>query len=158
MRQVLHNSEMSFVPLSDELNLLINYLELEKIRSNNKFDYEIEIEEDVNIFQAEIPSMILQIFIENSIWHGIGLKENRGTIRILVSKEKARHKIMIEDDGVGRMFSIRHKSKDQKNKKSLGTQLAKQRIHQLNRKFGTGIQLEIEDRLDTTGTVVLLTT
>jgi len=158
MRQVLQNSTAAFVPLSDEIELLINYLELEKIRSNNKFDYQVEIAEGVDVYEAQIPSMILQIFIENAIWHGIGPKENRGNIRILVSWEKGRHKITIEDDGVGRTFSLEHKSKGQKRRKSLGTDLVFQRIQQLNRKFGKGMHLSIRDRSAKMGTTVELLT
>lgn len=156
MRQVLQNSTAAFVPLSDEIDLLINYLELEKIRSNNKFDYQVEIADGVDVYEAEIPSMILQIFIENAIWHGIGPKENRGNIRILVSWEKGRHKITIEDDGVGRTFSLQHKSRGQKSRKSLGTDLVFQRIQQLNRKFGKGMHLSIKDRSAQMGTTVEL--
>ncbi|MEM7367786.1 MAG: histidine kinase [Bacteroidota bacterium] len=158
MRQVLHNSEFPFVSLSEELELLTNYLELEKIRSNNKFDYCIEIEEGVNMYQVQVPSMILQIFIENAIWHGIGPKKDRGSIRILVSEEQGKHKILIEDNGVGRSFSIKHKSDDQKTKRSLGTELARQRIHQLNRKYGKGLSLNIQDRPDMMGTCVEIMT
>ncbi|MEM8523490.1 MAG: histidine kinase [Bacteroidota bacterium] len=154
MRQVLHNSESAFVPLSEELDLIINYLELEKIRSNDKFDYKIEIEDQVNLYHAKVPSMILQIFIENSIWHGISPKQERGLIRIAVTEENGKSKITIEDDGVGRSFSILHKSKGQKSKKSLGTKLAMQRIQQLNRKFGKNLKLEVGDRLESSGTKV----
>ncbi|MBX2873936.1 MAG: histidine kinase [Saprospiraceae bacterium] len=156
MRQVLQNSTSAFVPLSDEIELLINYLELEKIRSNNKFDYQVDIEEGIDIYEAQVPSMVLQIFIENAIWHGVGPKESRGHIRILVSQEQGRHKVTVEDDGVGRTFSLQHKSKDQKNKKSLGTDLVFQRIQQLNRKFGRGMQLNIRDRATQSGTRVEL--
>lgn len=158
MRQVLHNSELSFVPLSEELQLLINYLELEKIRSNNRFDYHIEIDEHVNMYQVQVPSMILQIFIENAIWHGIGLKEDRGNIHIFVREENGRYKIVIEDDGVGRSFSIKHKSEDQKTKQSLGTQLARQRLQQLNRKYGKRLSLAIQDRSNGQGTRVEIMT
>lgn len=156
MRQVLHNSESAFVPLSEELDLLINYLELEKIRSNDKFDYKIEVEDQVNLYHAKVPSMILQIFVENSIWHGISPKKERGLIRILIGEENGKHKITVEDDGIGRSFSILRKSKDQKNKKSLGTKLAMQRIQQLNRKFGKGLKLEVQDRGENLGTKVLM--
>ncbi|MEM9846515.1 MAG: histidine kinase, partial [Bacteroidota bacterium] len=154
MRQVLHNSESAFVPLSEELDLLINYLELEKIRSNDKFDYQIEIEDQVNLYHTKVPSMILQIFVENAIWHGIGPKRSRGLIRISVGEEKGKHKITVEDDGIGRSFSILQKSKGQKNKKSLGTKLAMQRVQQLNQKFGKGLVLEVQDREEVSGTRV----
>ncbi|MEM9884668.1 MAG: ATP-binding protein [Bacteroidota bacterium] len=98
--------------------------------------------------------MILQIFVENAIWHGIGPKRNRGLIRISVSEEKGKHKITVEDDGIGRSFSILQKSKDQKSKKSLGTKLAVQRVQQLNRKFEKGLVLEVQDREEVSGTRV----
>ncbi len=155
MRQILENSNNSFIPLNEELELLINYMELEKVRSNNKFDYEVEIDEGIDIYNEEIPSMVLQIFVENSIWHGVIPKEDRGLIKLKVAKENNNIKISVVDDGVGRTFSIKHKSKDQQRKNSLGTKLVAQRIDLLNRKFGKKLQLDILDG-PSEGTVVEL--
>ena len=156
MRQVLDNSNNSFIPLNEELEMLINYLELEKTRTNNKFDFSINIGEDVDIYMEEIPSMVLQIFVENSIWHGISPKSTKGMIKINVSKENGKLIIAVEDNGVGRSFSLKHKSKDQKNKKSLGSRLAQERIGLLNRKFGKNLKLKISDGKQNIGTKVEL--
>jgi len=129
---------------------------LEKIRTNNKFDFSINIEDDVDIYMEEVPSMVLQIFVENSIWHGVSPKPTRGNININVAKENSKLKVTVEDDGVGRSFSLKHKSKDQKNKKSLGSILAIERIGLLNRKYGKNLQLKISDGHQNIGTKVEL--
>ncbi len=156
MRQVLENSEKAFIPLNEEMEMLINYLELEKVRTNNKFDYAINIGEGIDIYNEEIPSMILQIFIENSIWHGIIPKEERGLISIDVSKWNQKLSISVLDDGVGRAFSLNRKSNDQRKKKSLGTKLVSQRVNLLNRKFGKQLSLDILDGDNAKGTKVVL--
>ena len=156
MRQVLENSEKAFVPLNEEIEMLVNYLELEKVRTNNKFDYAINIGEGVDIYNEEIPSMILQIFIENSIWHGIIPKEERGLIELNVSKINSQLKISLEDNGVGRAFSLSRKSKDQKKKKSMGTNLVVQRVQLLNLKYNKNLKLDILDGDNKIGTKVLL--
>lgn len=156
MRQVLENSVEAFIPLNEEIEMLINYLELEKVRTNNKFDYEIDIGAGIDIYMEKVPSMILQIFIENSIWHGIIPKKEKGLIKLNVEKNEGVLKIAVIDDGVGRAFSLKHKSPDQQTKKSMGTSLVKQRVHLLNRKFGKQLQLRILDGENNIGTRVEL--
>lgn len=157
MRQVLQNSEETFVPLNKELELLDNYLELEQIRSNHKFAYQLEIGDKIKAHQIEVPTMILQIFVENAIWHGIGLRTEPGNIHIQVVDQEGKPQIRILDDGVGQTYSQAQKTADQKKRQSLGTHLARQRIQQLNRKFRKTIALSVEDRLDRSGTMVTLT-
>ena len=156
MRQVLEHSSSSFIPLHQELDLLINYLDIEKSRTNNKFDYTIQIDDNVDIYLEEVPTMVLQIFLENSVWHGVVPKKERGHIHLQISKRSNILKITIKDDGVGRSFSLRHKSKDQKEKKSMGTDLVLQRLQLLNRKFGKNLEVNILDGANEVGTVVEL--
>ncbi len=154
MRQVLENSTDAFIPLDEELRLLENYLALEKVRTNQKFDYKIEVAESVDTSFEKVPSMVLQIFLENSIWHGIIPKEENGLIQIKVSKEKDCLKIKIEDDGVGLSYSNKVVKSENHKKKSLGTKLVKQRLHLLNRKFGKNIQVNILQVQNGPGTLV----
>ncbi len=156
MRSVLQNSETELVSLNEELDLLSNYMELERKRLDHKFNYTIDIEEDINTNNIKIPSMILQVFVENAIWHGFRSVKNDGQIRIMVKKANKGHEIIVDDNGKGRLFSSKHKSADQKNKISLGTRLAQQRIQQLNQKFSGHFKLEIIDKPSDSGTTVIL--
>src|SRR5690606_37097494 len=75
MRTILSNSSESFVPLRDELSVVRNYLDIERLRFSEKFDYEIDLEGDLDDEFVEIPPMIVQPYIENAIIHGLVNKE-----------------------------------------------------------------------------------
>lgn len=158
MRQILQNSDKEKVSIHEEISLLTNYMDLEKMRTKKKFDYEVLIDESIDIYNEEIPSMILQLFVENAIWHGILPKEERGLIKVKVEKEKDRIKVIIDDDGVGRKMSAKLKTKDQQEKVSMGMKLIKQRIQTLNKKYQSNIDMFIGDGTDGKGTEALLIT
>ena len=101
MRQVFENSDQKKVPLADDLLALELYMQLEAFRLNNKFSYKINIGPDIDPENTLIPPLLLQPFVENSIWHGIIPKEGTGNINITISsKDKMLH-CVIEDDGIG---------------------------------------------------------
>lgn len=156
IRQVLQNSDKVMVPIYEELQLLTNYMDLEKVRTKNKFDYDIQIGAGVDVYNEEVPSMILQLFIENSIWHGIIPKEEKGLIVIKFMKENHRLKVSIADNGIGRKMSAEIKTKDQQNKKSMGMKLVRQRIQALNKKYHTRLELKILNGKNGIGTQTLL--
>jgi len=152
MRQILQNSDKEKVSIHEELLLLTNYMDLEKIRTRDKFDYEVTIEEGIDIHNEEIPSMILQLFVENSIWHGIIPKEGQGHIQVKIEKENGGIEVVIDDNGIGRKLSTIHKSKDQQQKVSMGMKLIRQRIQTLNRKYRSNINMHISDGINGVGT------
>ena len=155
-RQVLQNSDKVMVPIHEELLLLTNYMDLEKVRTKNKFDYEITIDENIDVYNEEIPSMILQLFVENAIWHGILPMEEQGMIKVNIKKDRSRIKVIINDDGIGRQMSVNLKTKDQQEKVSMGMHLIKQRITALNKKYKDNIELHMHDGMNGKGTQVLL--
>ena len=150
MRQVLNNSDKTFVSIEKELELLRLYLDLEQIRTDHKFDYEIRIGPAVDIYNEQMPSMISQVFVENAIWHGIAPKKDKGSILLELKKENGAILFSIVDNGIGRKYSLATKTNSQKNHQSLGTQLVKERIRQINQQFSKNIKLLIEDKTDTT--------
>ena len=152
MRQILQNSDNEKVSIQEELLLLTNYMDLEKIRTRDKFDYEVEIDDSIDIHNDEIPSMILQLFVENSIWHGIIPKEGRGMIKVKIEKENDRINVIIDDNGIGRTLSANYKSQDQKEKVSMGMKLIRQRIQTLNKKYRSNIAIHIHDGMNGIGT------
>jgi LytS/YehU family sensor histidine kinase len=78
MRGVMENSTEDFIPFQQELDLLQNYLALEKTRFADKFDYEIEVDENLNLQSQQVPGMLVQPFLENAIWHGLRYKTEKG--------------------------------------------------------------------------------
>src|SRR5690606_13954290 len=102
MRLILENSEHKEVPLADDLQALELYMQLEALRLNNKFEYTIEVDENLDTENTLVPPLLLQPFVENSIWHGIARKEGSGRITVSVKRENDMLKCTVEDDGVGR--------------------------------------------------------
>ena len=159
MRSVLVNSEEDFISLEKELELLELYLKLEHSRFQDKFDYELNVDKEIDKSQFQIPPMLLQPYIENAVWHGLRYKKEKGFLKVSLSK-KDEETIIIEisDNGIGRKKSASIKTDYQKNQKSKGMQNIKQRIAILNEMYKDKVDVFIEDLYDdNTGTKVILT-
>jgi ligand-binding sensor domain-containing protein/two-component sensor histidine kinase len=132
MRSILDLSKQETVTILKEIGALKMYIELEALRLENKFDYNIIIDRNVDEESIKIPSLIIQPFVENAIWHGLHNKNTQGHIDIHV-KETAEHNLIItiEDDGIGRQASAAIKQEQVKHK-SYGIDITLSRIKLLN--------------------------
>lgn len=99
MRQVLENSVNETVSISDELKALTYYIDLEKMRCNNSFNYEIFTDDAIDTQNTEIPSMLLQPYIENAIVHGMRGKTEGGLIKLFLLMQGESILCVIEDNG-----------------------------------------------------------
>lgn len=142
MRMTLESSEKREICLADELKLVETYLEIESLRLNRKFEYEIKVDPIVDVENTLIPPLILQPYIENSIWHGISNKEDAGKIVLEVKQEENSIIYSIDDNGVGR----KHTANNNNNKKSLGTQISQNRVEIINRLKGTDGNIQMIDK------------
>lgn len=131
IRKNLDSSLSNFVPLSEEIERLKLYLELEHMRLENKFDYRIELEGDIDTESIEIPPMMLQPYIENSIWHGILPMEKPGTIIITVKELDDEIMFSIEDNGIGVEASKARKNGKDQGHISRGMEITSGRINLL---------------------------
>lgn len=158
MRNVLENSEEDFIPLAKELELLKLYVKLEHSRFSDKFDYEIEVDDKIDIAAFQIPPMLLQPYIENAIWHGLRYKEEKGFLKIKVRQvTNDLLEICIEDNGIGRKKSAALKTTNQKKQKSKGMGNIQKRIQILNDMYKNRVDVSISDlNNDRTGTRVSL--
>ncbi|HNU32005.1 MAG TPA: tetratricopeptide repeat protein [Bacteroidia bacterium] len=146
MRLILENSKSSFIPLANELEALKLYVEMELLRFDNKFDFNINIASDVLQEKTQIPPMVLQPFIENAIWHGLMNKKEKGTITVSVeSKSVDKLFVVIEDNGVGRQKAGEQRSQHANTGKSFGMQITRDRLAGIN---GTDKQFRIIDLTD----------
>jgi len=159
MRSVLVNSEEDFISLDKELELLELYLKLEHSRFQDKFDYELDVDDAIDKGQFQIPPMLLQPYIENAVWHGLRYKKEKGFLKVsLAKKDEETILIEISDNGIGRKKSAALKTDYQKSQKSKGMQNIKQRIAILNKMYKDKVDVFIEDLYDDkTGTKVILT-
>ncbi|HHH52993.1 MAG TPA: hypothetical protein ENK91_04990, partial [Bacteroidetes bacterium] len=102
IRNILNNSSQKFISLQSELEALEQYLNLELLRFDNKFKYEILIDDTIDVATVKVPPLLLQPFVENAIWHGLLHKDKKGKITIEIKKEKNQIKYIITDNGIGR--------------------------------------------------------
>jgi tetratricopeptide (TPR) repeat protein len=151
MRKVLENSQHTSIPLSDELNALTLYLELECIRFKDKFDYEINVDEEIDTLMYKVPTMLIQPYVENSICHGVMPLEGKGSVRINIRQENAHLICTIEDNGIGREAAKERSDRKAGNHNSLGTQIAASRLDLVNSLYGTTLKTVYTDLKDSNG-------
>lgn len=154
MRGVMENSTEDFIPFQQELDLLQNYLALEKTRFADKFDYEIEVDESLNTQSLKVPGMLVQPFLENAIWHGLRYRTTKGFLKLHFEKENQYLKITIEDNGIGIEESKKQKTEHQKARKGRGMKNTLERIALLNDLYHQEIQCNITDKQNAQGVFV----
>lgn len=153
MRAVLENSEEDFIPLNKEIELLQLYTKLEHFRFQDKFDYDIEVDDNIDVESFKIPPMLLQPYIENAVWHGLRYKTEKGKLSVSIRpKGKDEIEIIISDDGIGRERSKDLKTSNQKKQKSKGMGNIKKRVTILNEMYRDKVDVTVED-LENTGDV-----
>jgi LytS/YehU family sensor histidine kinase len=132
MRTVLTRSVADQVTLKEEIDLLKDYVQLEKLRFDDKFEFVVQPDNDLDLENIKIPSLLIQPFVENAILHGLYNKEGNGLLGIKVSLEGDHLIFVVEDDGVGREASRMIQSRNPAKNASMGTQLTEERLTILN--------------------------
>jgi tetratricopeptide (TPR) repeat protein len=151
IRMVLMNSQRRLIPLEDELEMLRLYLDMERLRFKDAFDYSITTTNAVESAPIFIPPLLLQPFCENAIWHGLMNMERQGHLNISISEENKVLNCTITDDGVGREQAAILKSKSAEKEKSMGLQITAKRLSLLANENSRGAFYEIEDLWDEDG-------
>lgn len=146
IRLILSNSEKQIVTINEDIEALKLYLELERMRFENKFDYSIHIDSSIDGDYDEIPPMLIQPYLENAILHGINPKEGTGHITITMKIVNQFIKISINDDGIGREKSKAVQSlQPAARHKSLGMKITKDRVRILNTIHQSNLNVNIID-------------
>jgi hypothetical protein len=146
IRLTLEISSQQRITLQEEIDYISAYLKLEKIRYESKFNYRILVPDNIDAVTTNIPPMILQPFIENSVRHGVRFREdNEGMITIEFKTEQNSLVCIVEDNGVGRKASARLKGKMIIEYQSKGMTLTARRIEMMNRSLGVPINIDIRD-------------
>lgn len=156
MRGVMENSAEDFIPFQQELDLLQNYLALEKTRFADKFDYEIEVDESLNMQSLKVPGMLVQPFLENAVWHGLRYRTEKGFLKLSFEKENQHLKITIEDNGIGIEESKKQKTLHQKTREGRGMKNTLERISLLNDLYKKEITCSIKDKENGSGVLVTI--
>lgn len=141
MRLVLEGSRNDWVNLQDDMKLVSSYLKLQKLRFDNKFDFEITVDENLNPEQVLVPPLLSQPFIENAVEHGMRvLPAGQGKIFIGYKAENDRLIIQINDNGPG---IDNRKSQEIKKHKSLATTITKERIENIRKTHKINIEFHL---------------
>jgi LytS/YehU family sensor histidine kinase len=143
IRLILENSPKEFITIDIEKEILSKYLTTQKLRFEDRFNFVINIDEELLFKRALIPPMITQPFIENSIEHGQLHTIERGIIEIHMKEHAGMLTIEITDNGVGRTKA--GKIKKNKTHKSMAIDITRQRIEIMNKKYKGKGSLTIED-------------
>ena len=163
MRLILNNSRTNYISLSDELEALDLYLQMESLRFKDKFAYEIIVDENLDPSGVSIPPMLIQPYVENAIWHGLMHKDSGlGKVTIQVNQLGDTLECVIEDNGVGRAHAMALSTKRSGNKRqSMGMKITEDRIEIINKLYDANTRVQIIDLYDdagnASGTRVVLT-
>jgi LytS/YehU family sensor histidine kinase len=102
IRQNLNSANSAFISIEDETDRLMNYLSLEKLRLDDKFDFNIKVDPELHTDEVLIPSMVIQPFVENAVWHGISPMNEKGRINISINRGSEKSLLVtVEDNGIG---------------------------------------------------------
>jgi hypothetical protein len=144
IRMFLDSSRSRYISLSEEVKLLNLYIEMESLRFEEKFEFKIEIDPEVNKY-IEIPTMILQPFVENAINHGIRYKKDKGFLKINFFYTGRYLICRMEDNGVGRKVAKQIQAKTRKGYRSQGLKITAERLMTYNKINETNIEFSVSD-------------
>ena len=145
IRQNLSAINATMINLEDEIERLKNYMDLERLRMEDKFEYTMEFEEGVEEEELMIHSMIIQPFVENAVWHGMSTLEDKGTIRILFTMHHPKAlKITIEDNGIGIKQSRAYASESE-NQSHMGINMIRKRLEIIGKKMNVETSVEFSE-------------
>lgn len=144
MRAVLNLAAKPYIPISGEIDLLDKYLRTEAMRFEKSFSYTFDVDPDLDQDETIVPTMILQPFVENAIWHGLLNKQGAGQIRIGFKSHDSRLICSVEDDGIGRE-AARLLKNDAPGHASKALSITRRRLELLQAETGIDSGFEIED-------------
>jgi anti-sigma regulatory factor (Ser/Thr protein kinase) len=155
LRSTMDNANAAIISLEEEIKYLDTYLQLEKLRFGDKFEYSITAVQSIDKANTYVPAMLLQPYVENAIRHGVRfLEKKKGKITISIEAEEGMVICSIDDNGIGREKAQRLKSEKHIEYQSRGMQLSRRRAELYN------IEQEVIDKKDAhgnaAGTTVIL--
>ncbi len=152
VRKILESSSVREIPLAEELETIELYMTIENIRFSNEINFDISVDTDIDTHTVRIPSLILQPFLENALWHGLSSKEGEKNINVHISGDKKGYiHIAITDNGIGRAASEKLRANKILKRKSVGIEITKERLSNFAKEYQNSFYLEIVDLYDQSG-------
>ena len=147
IRKLLESNTHETISLADELEILKKYLDIEALRFSEFIISDIHIGANIDVENTFIPHMMIQPFVENSIWHGLLAKKGEKILKLEFEKRDEKTLLCaIEDNGVGRMKS--RLSRRREDNSSLAINFIEQRLELMNKKYNANYSLELIDRVN----------
>ncbi|MFC4262800.1 sensor histidine kinase [Ferruginibacter yonginensis] len=158
-RSILDMSNKDAITISEEINALSLYLSLEKMRFEDSFEYEILVDDTLEVDKITIPAMLIQPYVENAVKHGLLHRKTNRQLQIRFQLEGEQVKILVDDNGIGRKRSAELKELNKKLHQSFSMNANKKRLDILQQHFKE-VNLQIVDKYDNdgqaTGTLVII--
>ncbi|MCB9234600.1 MAG: histidine kinase [Bacteroidia bacterium] len=145
VRQVLKNSESNLISLAEELKALDLYINLEKLRFEDSFEYSCQTDSDIQLDFIRVPPLILQPFVENAIWHGLLHKTGNRRLQLRIVSAGGMLICEIEDNGIGRAKAGEIKQKSSSHHVSRGIGISSDRLWNMKKISDLEASVEIED-------------
>jgi ligand-binding sensor domain-containing protein len=145
MRLFLESSRRKYLTVEEEVKLLKIYVHLEQLRFPDRFDVDFDVAENINA-SDELPSMLVQPFVENAINHGLLYKKEKGFLQVHFSKQNNVITCIVEDNGVGRDAAAAKQAKSMKAHKSRATEILQERIALMKSVEGMEVTVNIKDK------------
>lgn len=160
IRKILIASKEKETTLQEELDTMKLYMNIENIRFDNEIDFNVNVDESINTEVTKVPSLILQPFLENALWHGLSSKPKDKKIDLNVFKTSEDYiTVEIVDNGIGRIASKKINDNKKLKRKSVGIDITKARLANFSKAFSHSYTLIIDDLYESdtpTGTKVTL--
>jgi tetratricopeptide (TPR) repeat protein len=146
IRKILIASTEKEISLAEELETMDLYMNIENIRFSNEITYSHSVDNDLDLDTIKVPSLVLQPFLENALWHGLSSKKDNKIVSIHISKKTSNHvTITITDNGIGRRASAKINENKLLKRKSVGIEITKQRLENFSKNYTNSFRLNIED-------------
>jgi tetratricopeptide (TPR) repeat protein len=154
VRKILEASSEKDISLQEELETVNLYMNIENMRFNHEIDFEVVVAPDINPASVKVPSLVLQPFLENALWHGLSSKKGKKTIHLEVTRNEPDYiEIAIRDNGIGREAAEKVKLQKTLNRKSVGIPITRERLANFSRVYQNSFDLSIRDILGADGAV-----
>jgi sensor histidine kinase YesM len=151
LRQILEYSNQETISLQQELDTLVLYFEIESLRFDQSFAYQINVAKELQADSIQVPPLILQPYVENAIWHGLANSDNANKLcTVNVAKQNGHINISIADNGVGRRVaaSIKENKFNKLHVESFGMKITEERIDIFNNGSSDILKVAVQDNVD----------
>lgn len=149
VRLNLDHSRKPFITLKENIEYIELYLKSEQLRFTN-FEYQLEIDDNLDVDHFMVIPMLVQPIVENAIWHGLQSVTSERILKVFFQRDNSGAKCIIDDNGIGIKASLQKKTSNSKT--SVGMNNVRERLALFNRKYGLDYRIEVLDKSEISST------